>query len=149
MKSPLRKYVESQAASMAAAPRAAQWFTVADGTRHPLIEISSDSSDDELPVGGSCGALAPFDPAATQAGDASEDDEREEDLVVAGARNYKIIFFLKFNMYQHCQFSPLGVCQTRTRKTRTTCHSGFSATQVPRVPRPSRRSCVKQIQMVF
>ncbi len=67
---------------MAAAPRAAQWFTAADGIRHPLIEISSESSDDEVAVGGSCDAL---DPAAAQAGDASEDDEGKEELVVAGA----------------------------------------------------------------
>ena len=72
---------------MADAPRAAQWLTAADGTRHPLIEISSDSSDDEVAAGGSCGTVAPLDLAAAQAGDASEDDEREEDLVVAGARN--------------------------------------------------------------
>ena len=69
---------------MAAAPRAALWFTAADGIRHPLIEISSDSSDDELAAGGSCDALAPLDPAAVQAGDASEDDEAEEGLAVAG-----------------------------------------------------------------
>ena len=37
-------------ASMAAAPRAALCFTAADGTRHPLIEISSYSSDDEPPA---------------------------------------------------------------------------------------------------
>ena len=67
---------------MATAPRTAQWLTAADGTRHPLIEISSDSSDDEVAAGGD--ALAPLDPAAAQAGDASEDDKREEDLVVAG-----------------------------------------------------------------
>ena len=72
---------------MAAAPCAAQWFTAADGTRHPLIEISSDSSDDGEAAGGLCDALAPLDPAAAQASDASVDDEREEDLVVAGARN--------------------------------------------------------------
>ena len=71
--------------SMAAAPRAAQWFTSANGKRHPLIEISSDSSDDGVAAGGSCDALAPLDPAAAQAGDASEDGEREEDLAVAGA----------------------------------------------------------------
>ena len=70
---------------MAAAPRAAQWLTVADGMRHPLIEISSDSSDDEVAAGGSCGTVAPLDPAAAQAGDASEDDEREEEAAVAGA----------------------------------------------------------------
>ena len=69
---------------MAAAPRAAQWFTVADGTRHPLIEISDDSSDDEVHVGGLGDALAPLDPAAAQASDASEDDEREEEPVVEG-----------------------------------------------------------------
>ena len=70
---------------MTAAPRAAQWFTAVNGARHPLIEISSDSSDDEVAAGGSCDALAPLDPAAAQAGDASEDDEREEELVVQGA----------------------------------------------------------------
>ena len=69
---------------MAAAPRAAQWFTAADGTRHPLIELSSDSSDDGEAAGGSCDTMAPLDPAAAQAGDASEDDEREEGLAVAG-----------------------------------------------------------------
>ena len=64
---------------MAAAPRAAQWLTAADGRRHPLIEISSDSSDDEVAAGGSCDVLAPLDPAAAQArvGDASKDDAGE------------------------------------------------------------------------
>ena len=76
---------------MAAAPRAAQWFTAVDGTRHPLIEISSDSSDDEVATGGSCDALAPLDPAAAQAGDANEDAEGEEKLVLAGALNFKIV----------------------------------------------------------
>ena len=70
---------------MAAAPRAAQWVTAADGTRHPLIEVSSDSSDDEVAAGGSCDALAPLDPAAAQAGDASEVNEGKEELAVVGA----------------------------------------------------------------
>ncbi len=70
---------------MAAAPRAAQWFNAADGTRHPLIEISSECSDDEVAAGGPCGMVAPLDPAAAQAGDASEDDEREEEPAVVGA----------------------------------------------------------------
>ena len=65
---------------MAAAPRAAQWITAADGTRHPLIEISSDSSDDEVAAGGSC------DPA----GDASEDDDEEEDEELPGVSYYTI-----------------------------------------------------------
>ena len=72
---------------MAAAPCTAQWVTAAYGTRHPLIEISSDSSDDEVAAGSSCGALAPLNPAAAQAGDASENDECEEELAVAGAIN--------------------------------------------------------------
>ena len=76
---------------MAAAPRAAQWFTALDGMRHPLIEISSDSSDDEAATGGSCDALAPLDPAAAQAGDASEDGESEERQDVSGALNFKIV----------------------------------------------------------
>ncbi len=69
---------------MAAAPRAAQWVIAVDGTRHPLIEIRSDSSDYEVDAG-SCDTLAPLDPAAVQAGDASEDDEGEEGLAAAGA----------------------------------------------------------------
>ena len=79
---------------MAAAPRAAQWFTAADGTRHPLIEISSDSSDDEVAAGGSCGTLASLDPAAALAGDASERDEREWDPAVAGAWNSDFIYVI-------------------------------------------------------
>ena len=71
--------------SMAAASRAVQWFTAADGTHFLLIENSIDSSDDEVAGGGSCDALAPLDPAAAQAGDASEDDECEEEPVAAGA----------------------------------------------------------------
>ncbi len=70
---------------MATAPRAVQWFTAADGTRHPLIEISSESSEDEVAASGSCDALAPLGLAAAQAGDTSEDDECEEELVVGGA----------------------------------------------------------------
>ena len=69
---------------MAAAPRAAQWFTAADGTRHPLIEISSDSSDDEVAAGGLCDVLVPLDRAAAQAGDAGEDDGGEEREVAPG-----------------------------------------------------------------
>ncbi len=76
--------VPAEEASMATAPRAVQWFATADGTRHPLIEISCDSSDDEVATGGSCDALAPLDPAAAQAGGASEDDECEEELAVTG-----------------------------------------------------------------
>ena len=67
-----------------AATSAAQWLTAADGTRHEIIEISSDSSDDELASGGSCDALEPLDLAAGQAGDASEADEGEGEPEVAG-----------------------------------------------------------------
>ena len=76
---------------MAVTPCAAQWITAADGARHPLIEISSDSSDNEVAVGGSCGTLAPLDPAAAQAGDASERDEGEEELAEPGAANSQIV----------------------------------------------------------
>ncbi len=70
--------------NMAAAPRAAQWFTAVDGALHPLIEVSCDSSDDEMAAACLRVESAPLDPAAAQAGDASEDDEREEGLAVAG-----------------------------------------------------------------
>ncbi len=69
--------VPAEETSMATTPRDAQWFTAANGTRHPLIEISSDSSDDEVAAGGSRDALAPLDPAAAETGDASEDGENE------------------------------------------------------------------------
>ena len=70
-----------------AAPRAAQWLTTADGARYPLIEIISDSSDDEVAAGSLCDALAPLEPAAAHESDASEDDEFEAEPAVAGARN--------------------------------------------------------------
>ncbi len=69
---------------MAAALRTVQSFKAADGTRHPLIDISSDSSDDEVVAGGSHDELAPLDPAAAQAGDASEEAEDEEGEVAPG-----------------------------------------------------------------
>ncbi len=81
----MRTKVPAVETNMAAAPRAAQWFATADGMRHPLIEISSDSSDDEVAACGPCDALAPLDPAAAQASDASEDDEETKKLGVAGA----------------------------------------------------------------
>ncbi len=90
---------------MTAAPRAAQWFAASNGMRHPLIEISSDSSDDEVPAGSSCDALAPLDPAAAQAGVASEDDEREEGLSVAGVLNITLVWFL-LNKHHNGRLSP-------------------------------------------
>ena len=92
---------------MAATPRAAQWLTAADGTRYPLIEISSsDSSDDEVAVGGLRDALAPLDPAAALAGDASEEVEGEEELAgMAGVYYYEIIVcYLSWR--QHGRFAP-------------------------------------------
>ena len=86
--------VPAEETNMATAPRAALWFATADGTRHPLIEISSDSSDDEVAAGGSRDVLAPLDPAAARAGDASEDEEREGKLAVSGARNFNKMFYL-------------------------------------------------------
>ncbi len=79
--------------NMAAAPRAAL-LTTADGTRHPLIELSSDSSDDEVTVGGSSDVLAPLDPAAAEAGDASEDGEGAVAPAAAGARSLYDLFGL-------------------------------------------------------
>ncbi len=124
---------------MAAAPRTAQWFTAADGTRHPLIEISSDSSDDELAVGGSRDVLlAPLDPAAAQAGDASEDGEREVAPGAAGARSFN-------NMLDLCRSSACMVealnemAQTRARTDASVEGlRGLSAAQLPRVPRPNK-----------
>ena len=106
---------------MAAAPRAAQWLTAADGTRHALIEVSSDSSDDEVAVGGLGDVLAPLDPAAAQAGDASEDDEGEEELVVAGALNYKIVLYV-CDQHQQCRFSRQVWLKRACRTCMRDCH---------------------------
>ena len=76
---------------MATAPRAAQWLIVADGTRHPVIESSSDNSDDKVAAGGlrwhRLTRQHRSTAAAAEAGDASEDDESEVALGAAGARS--------------------------------------------------------------
>ena len=70
-----------------------QWFTSADVTHFLLIESSSDSADDEVAAGGLCDTLAPLDPAAAQAGDASEDDDEVEgEPAGPGARKNESIF---------------------------------------------------------
>ena len=55
-----------------------------DGTQHPLIDLCRDSSEDEEPAGGSCDAFVEVGDALALAVDASEDDECEEEPVVAG-----------------------------------------------------------------
>ena len=98
-----------------AAPRTALWFAAADGTRHPLIEVSSDSSDEEVAADGSCEALALLDPAAVQAGDASEDDESGEELATAGVWNYELCFCCS-NQSQHgCVFQTFWAKRERER----------------------------------
>ena len=56
-----------------------------DETQHPLIDLCSDSSEDEAVAGGPCAAIAEVGDALALAVDASEDDDEcEEEPVVAG-----------------------------------------------------------------
>ena len=59
-------------------------FAAPDGTHHPLIGLCSDSSEDEAAASGSCAAIVEVGDALALAVDASEDDECEEEPVVAG-----------------------------------------------------------------
>ncbi len=68
------------------AQRAASIFAAPDGTQHPLIDLCSDSSEDEEAAGGPCDVIVEVGDALALASsvDASEDDECEEEPVVAG-----------------------------------------------------------------
>ena len=55
-----------------------------DETQHPLIDLCSDSSEDEAAAGGPCDAIVEVGDAPALAVDASEDDECKEEPVVAG-----------------------------------------------------------------
>ena len=66
------------------AQRATSIFIAVDGTQHPLIDLCSDSSEDEAAAGGPCDAFVEVGDALALAVDASEDDECEEEPVGAG-----------------------------------------------------------------
>ncbi len=132
---------------MAAASRTAQWLTAADGARHPLIEISSDSSDDEV-AAGSCDTLAPLDPAAAQPGDASEDDEGEEKAaVVLSACTNNIMFCLK--LARLTIFSMAYGPNASAKTARLSVAFLPFGTLVLRVPRPYGQACVTLWKLVL
>ena len=58
-------------------------FAAPDGTQHPLIDLCSDSSEDEAAAGGPREVIVEVNDALAVAVDASEDDECEEEPVVA------------------------------------------------------------------
>ena len=66
--------------------------TAPDGTQHPPIDLCSDSSEDEAAAGGPCCAFMEVGDALALAVDASEDDECEEQPVVAGVRHCMLIY---------------------------------------------------------
>ena len=59
-------------------------FAAPDGTLHPLIDLCSDSSEDEAAAGGPCDAFVEVGDALALAVNTSEDDECEEEPVRAG-----------------------------------------------------------------
>ncbi len=66
------------------AQRATSIFIAPDGTHHPLIDLCSDTSEDEAAPGGPCDAFVEVGVALALAVDASEDDECKEEPVRAG-----------------------------------------------------------------
>ena len=59
-------------------------FAAPDGTLHPVIDLCGESSEDEAAAGGPRDAIVEVGDALALAVDASEDDECEEEPVVAG-----------------------------------------------------------------
>jgi hypothetical protein len=59
-------------------------FAAPGGTQHPLIDLCSDSSEDEVAASGPCDAFVEVGDALALAVDADEDDERDEEPVCAG-----------------------------------------------------------------
>jgi hypothetical protein len=59
-------------------------FTAPDGTQHPLIDLCSDSSEDEAAAGGPRDAVVEVGDALALSVYASDDDECEEEPVRAG-----------------------------------------------------------------
>ena len=71
--------------SHSAPPRAPTlMFAAPDGTQYPLIDLCSDSSEDEVAASGPCDALVEVDDALALAVDASEDAKCEEEPECAG-----------------------------------------------------------------
>ena len=70
--------------SRCAPPLAPLMFIAPDGTQHPLIDLCSDSSEDEAAAGGPCHAIVEVGDAIALAVDASEDDECAKEPVRAG-----------------------------------------------------------------
>ncbi len=67
-------------------------FAAPDGTQYRLIDLCSDSSEDEAAAGGLHEAIVEVGDALALAVDASEDDECEEEPVVAGVRHCMLIY---------------------------------------------------------
>jgi hypothetical protein len=68
-------------------------FVAPDGTQHPLIDLCSDSSEDEAAAGGPREAIVEVGDALALAVDASKDDECEEEPVVAGAWHCMLMYW--------------------------------------------------------
>ena len=69
-------------------------FAAPDGTQHPLIALCSDSSEDEEAAGGPRKAIVEVGDALALAVNASEDDECEEEPVVAGVWHCMLMCFV-------------------------------------------------------
>ena len=69
-------------------------FAAPDRTQYPLIDLCSDSSEDEAAAGCPCDAIVEVGDALALAVDASEDDECEEEPVVAGVWHNRLHVFL-------------------------------------------------------
>ena len=95
-------------------------FAAPDGTHHPLIDLCSDSSEDEVAAGGPCDAFVEVGDALALAVDANDDDECEEDPVREGMWHYINILVSR---------SILRLCCCRCRCARVCAGSASRCTR--------------------
>ena len=69
-------------------------FAAPDRTQHPLIDLCSNSSEDEVAAGGPRDVIVEVGDALALAVDASEDDECEEEPVVAGVCHCMLMYLM-------------------------------------------------------
>ncbi len=80
--------------SRSAPPRTPTLMCIApDGTQHPLIDLCSDSSEDEAAASGPCDAFVEVGDALALAVDASEENECKEEPVRTGVWHYMSMYW--------------------------------------------------------
>ncbi len=68
-------------------------FAAPDATQHPLVDLCTESSNDEAAAGGPCEVIVEVGDALALAVDASKNDECEEEPVVAGVCHCMLMYW--------------------------------------------------------